>query len=314
MDKQPEPGRFPQFSVVIPTYNRVTTVCRAIDSVLHQTYEAAEVLVVDDGSQDATRERVEAYGGAVRYIYQENAGPSAARNRGAADTRFPWLAFLDSDDVWFPTYLERMAAAITATDGAAVLYFSDAEFDEFSPPKNRWARVGFKANAPHELLVKPVEIVLAEGQPMLLPFSVFQRSVFLASGGLWERLSAGEDTHLFVRLGLNHAICAVAVLGGVVMGTPQDVGRLTGTFGPRSAMHWDCSVLLWKDILRRPEELTSRQRRLLIRRIADAYWRKSMISVRQFKFLAAAAAMGRALMQDPSVAIEAAARKLCRHQ
>ncbi len=314
MDSRPEQGHPPRFSVVIPTYDRADLVCRAIESVLHQTYPAGEILVVDDGSRDDTRERVQAYGSQVRYTYQENAGAAVARNRGAAEARFPWLAFLDSDDLWLPNYLEHMARAIAGTDGAAVLYFSDAEFEESPPPKNRWARVGFEAAAPHELLENAVDIVLAEGQPMLLPFSIFQRSAFLAEGGLWERLSAGEDTHLNVRLGLRHPICAVSVLGGIVKGGREDAGRLTSTFGPASFQHWDCSILLWKDILARSSDLSPRHRRLLVRRVADAYWRRGMVSAKQNNLLGAAGSLSRSLMLDPMVAFEASARKLSRRK
>ena len=310
MDSQPRARLAPRFSVVIPTFNRAETVCRAVECVLRQAYPAGEVIVVDDGSRDATRERIEAFGEQVRYLYQDNAGAASARNRGAAEARFPWLAFLDSDDIWFPSYLEQMAAAIEGTDGAAVVYFSDAEFEEFSPPQNRWARVGFEAGAPYELLKDAVDIVLAEGQPMLLPFSVFQRSAYLAVGGLWERLPAGEDTHLFVRLGLVNPMCAVPVLGGVVKGVPEEEGRLTGAFGPRAIQHWDCSVLLWNDILERTPNLAPPRRRLFIRRIADAYWRKSILALKQHKLLSAARSLGRSFMHDPSVAFQAAARKI----
>ena len=302
----------PQFSVVIPTYNRAATVGRAIESVLKQTYPPAELIVVDDGSQDATRQYIDAYGDALRYIYQENAGASAARNRGAAEARFTWLAFLDSDDLWYPDYLEAIAGAITATAGAATLYFSDAEFEEFDPPRNRWSRVGFKPQEPYELLERPVDLVLAESQPMLLPFSVFRRSEFLASGGLWEPLSAGEDTHLFVRLGLDHSLCAVARVGGEVKGEPGSSGRLTGAFGPRSTKHWDCSVLLWKNILERSESLTPQDRQLIRRRIADAYWRKSMLSMKRFKLLAAAASLAHSVINDPSIAMETVSRRISR--
>ena len=312
MDKPLEPEYPPRFSAVIPTYNRADRVCSAIESILHQTYRAAEVIVVDDGSRDATRERVRAYEGQVRYLFQDNAGAAAARNRGASEACFPWLAFLDSDDIWSPSYLERVAAAITDTRGVAVLYFSDAEFEEFTPPKNRWARVGFEAKSPHELLDRPADTVFAEGQPMLLPFSVFNRSAFLAEGGLWERLPAGEDTHLYVRLGLKYPMCAVSGIGGVVKGVPEEQGRLTGLFGPRAIRHWECSVLLWKDLLLRTPDLAIPYRRLLTRRIADAYWRKGILSARQFKFLDAMGSFAQSLLQDPSIAFKAAAKKLGR--
>jgi glycosyltransferase involved in cell wall biosynthesis len=310
MDNQLQAEDPPRFSVVIPTFNRADTVCRAIESVLHQTFPAAEIIIVDDGSRDATAERLKVYGDALRYIYQENAGAAAARNHGVREARFPWLAFLDSDDVWSPDYLEHMAAAIAATGGVAVLYFSDAEFEASPSPANRWAGVGFSAQTPFEMLHDAPEIVLAEAQPMLLPFSVFQRHAFLDAGGLWEQLSAGEDTHLYVRLGLRYPLCAVTFLGGVVKGETGDAERLTGAYGPRSLTHWDCSIILWNDILRRTRDLSSRHRRLLNRRVADAYWRKAILSAHQHHVLAAAGFVCRSLIHNPSVAVQATARTL----
>lgn len=310
MDSRPEPGT-PQFSAVIPTYNRADAVCRAIESVLRQTFPPGEIIVVDDGSRDSTAERVRSYGERVRYIFQENAGAAAARNRGAAEGCYPWVAFLDSDDLWAPAYLEHMAAAIAGTAGVAALYFSDADFEAFTLPKNWWARVGFAAQPPFEIVKDPLDVVLAEGQPMLLPFSVFLRSAFLAEGGLWERLSAGEDTHLYVRLGMTQRMCAVPFAGGTVKGEPEESGRLTSTFGPGSLKHWECSILLWSDILRRSRgHVDPRYHRLLRRRVADAYWRKGILSAMQHKPLLAATSLGISLVRDPSIALGAALRKL----
>ena len=88
-------------SAVIPTYNRRDMVCEAIDSALTQTYPCHEIIVVDDGSTDGTGELLrEKYGDRIRYIRQENAGPSAARNRGIEAATGEWIAFLDSDDLW----------------------------------------------------------------------------------------------------------------------------------------------------------------------------------------------------------------------
>jgi glycosyltransferase involved in cell wall biosynthesis len=92
-------------SVVIPTYNRARAVCRAIDSALAQTHPSIEVIVVDDGSTDATaRTLAERYGSdpRVRCIVQDNAGAACARNAGLAGARGDYVALLDSDDLWRP--------------------------------------------------------------------------------------------------------------------------------------------------------------------------------------------------------------------
>lgn len=102
----------PQVSVIIPTYNRARYVTEAIDSVLAQTYQDYEVIVIDDGSTDNTREVLEPYMDRIRYIRQENAGVSAARNRGIGEAQGQWLAFLDSDDIWLPEKLESHTAFI----------------------------------------------------------------------------------------------------------------------------------------------------------------------------------------------------------
>lgn len=99
----------PLISVVIPTYNRASLVCRAIDNVLEQTWENIELIVVDDGSTDDTRQRLHAYGNRIRVISQANRGPSAARNRGLESVHGDIVAFQDSDDLWKPTKLERQA-------------------------------------------------------------------------------------------------------------------------------------------------------------------------------------------------------------
>src|SRR5581483_12146947 len=95
----------PEVSVIIPTYNRRDFVREAIASVLAQAYQDFEVIIVDDGSQDDTHAVIQEFPG-VRYIYQENRGVSAARNRGVTVSQGEFLAFLDSDDIWRPRKLE----------------------------------------------------------------------------------------------------------------------------------------------------------------------------------------------------------------
>lgn len=92
----------PLVSVVIPAYNRVDLTIQTIDSVLAQTYPALEVIVVDDGSTDNTRERLRVYGDRIRYIHKENGGACSARNTGFRAARGKYIGFLDCDDLYEP--------------------------------------------------------------------------------------------------------------------------------------------------------------------------------------------------------------------
>lgn len=101
-------------SVVIPSYNYGRFITDAVGSALAQTYRQIEVVVVDDGSKDDTRERLSSLMGQIRYIYQENAGLSAARNTGIRESKGEWIALLDADDLWHPQKLEVQLQAASA--------------------------------------------------------------------------------------------------------------------------------------------------------------------------------------------------------
>lgn len=121
---KPETGQA-LVSVVIPTYNRARCIERAIDSVLTQTYRSLEVIVVDDGSTDATRALIRRrYGGdtRVRYLYQDNQGVSAARNIGLGVGQGDYIALLDSDDVWKPWKLELQVACLERLPHAGMIW------------------------------------------------------------------------------------------------------------------------------------------------------------------------------------------------
>ncbi len=99
-------------SVVIPSYNSADILPEAIASVIAQTRPADEIIVVDDGSGDHTAQACADFGDAVRYIHQQNAGASIARNTGIAAAAGNWLAFLDADDLWDPKKLQLQLAAL----------------------------------------------------------------------------------------------------------------------------------------------------------------------------------------------------------
>jgi glycosyltransferase involved in cell wall biosynthesis len=96
----------PSFSVVIPTYNRGPIVSQGIESILAQTVLPREIIVVDDGSTDNTREVLTEFGEKIITVFQPNGGVSAARNTGIKRASSDWVAFLDSDDVWHPNRIE----------------------------------------------------------------------------------------------------------------------------------------------------------------------------------------------------------------
>lgn len=117
----------PSFSVIIPAYNSETTLARAIDSVLAQSYPAQEIIVVDDGSTDGTFAVATHYASKLRYIRQDNAGVSSARNHGAQAASGDWLAFLDADDWYYPDRL-RLHAEWMQEDTALDFLTGDYEY------------------------------------------------------------------------------------------------------------------------------------------------------------------------------------------
>jgi glycosyltransferase involved in cell wall biosynthesis len=96
----------PTVTAIIPTYNRAKLLSQALESALCQTRRPDEIIIVDDGSTDDTKRIVEGYGTQVRYFYQNNSGPAAARNRGLRAASGDIIAFLDSDDLWVPKKTE----------------------------------------------------------------------------------------------------------------------------------------------------------------------------------------------------------------
>ncbi len=114
----------PVVSVVIPTYNHAAYVLETLDSVFAQTFADFEVIVVNDGSPDDTAARLRplAEAGRIRYFEQPNAGQAAARNRGLAEARGEFIAFLDDDDVWPPDKLAWQVAVLRDEPGVDVVY------------------------------------------------------------------------------------------------------------------------------------------------------------------------------------------------
>jgi teichuronic acid biosynthesis glycosyltransferase TuaG len=283
-----------QVSALIPTYNRATDVKRALDSVLSQTFPVAEIIVVDDGSTDNTREVVASFGDRVRYIYKKNAGLSAARNTGIQAATGEWIAFLDSDDWWFPDKIRLQAEALHRHPGAALAYTTG------------WA---ISANGTREILrpVDPARLWPALRHSNQLtggPSSVMiRRDVVLAEGGFNESLVMGEDWDLWVRLVRKYSFAFVPEPVTAITITPHSMSQnpertVAGAErmleGPLLDGLRGAGRLIWRRRIRAAQifhaAVTAREidhaygRRLLVRSLMQ--WPSPFFLVRRWKALA----------------------------
>ena len=126
----------PTVSVIIPAYNAAPWIAETIDSVLNQTFKDFEVIVVDDGSTDATAEVVASYKPQVQYLYKNNGGPSSARNTGICAACGRYIAFLDADDLWLPEKLQIQMQLFSQNPSLAWVYSDGLIFEE-NPNKNQ---------------------------------------------------------------------------------------------------------------------------------------------------------------------------------
>lgn len=184
-------------SVVIPTYNRANCLGRAIDSVLSQTYSGYELIVVDDGSTDGTRDLLSSYGRHLRIIHQSNRGVSAARNAGIDSARGDFIALLDSDDAWQPEKLAQQMAFFKANPKAMVCQTEEI-----------WIRNGARVN-PKKRHQKFSGMIFEKTLPLCLvsPSAVMiRRSIFDEIGWFDETLPACEDYDLWLRIAWKYPV------------------------------------------------------------------------------------------------------------
>ena len=176
-------------SVIIPTYNRVQCLARALHSVVGQTREPDQVIVVDDGSTDDTETMVLAEFPGVEYVKQPNLGVSAARNTGLKLAQSHYIAFLDSDDEWLPHKLERQMQTVSGNDPVC-------------HTEEIWIRNGVRVNQMRKHSKSGGHIY-----PSCLPLCVISpssvivhRKVFDEVGDFDEKLPACEDYDLWLRI------------------------------------------------------------------------------------------------------------------
>ena len=187
----------PLVSVIIPTYNRGWIIKEAIDSVLDQDFSDYELIVVDDGSDDNTREILGAYGKAITVLQQANRGVSAARNRGIAAAAGGLIAFLDSDDLWLPGKLKTQ-----------VKFFEENADAVVNQTQEIWIRNGIRVN-PKKRHHKFSGMIFERSLALCLvsPSAVMiKKSLFEAVGVFDENLPACEDYDLWLRVSCRYPV------------------------------------------------------------------------------------------------------------
>lgn len=183
----------PLVSVIIPNYNYAHYLPQAIDSALGQTYPRVDVVVVDDGSRDTSTAVLESYGGRIRWVSQRNQGVSAVRNQGVRLSRGEYLAFLDADDYWLPTKLERQMERFGRDPELGLVYCG---VDEFNEAGTSWVRQdGIEGWVAAELLLARRAAFFGGGSGFVVP-----RALFDELGGFDERLSTSADWDLAYRV------------------------------------------------------------------------------------------------------------------
>ena len=188
-----------RISVVIPTYNRAGTVGDAVASVLGQSRSADEIVVVDDGSVDATPSVLAAFGDRIVVVRQANAGVSAARNAGIARATGDWVAFLDSDDVWLPHRLSVLVRDVGEGSTAGV-HVADLVLEGPGYEERLFAiRRQQHPAATAALIERPLALVLSG---LSLDSIACRRDWLMRAGPFDTSLRMFEDLDLITRLAI----------------------------------------------------------------------------------------------------------------
>ena len=194
----------PNFSVVIPLYNKASHIKRAIDSVLQQSEQDFEIIVVNDGSSDGGEEFVRQYDEArIRLYEQENAGVSVARNKGVELSRGEHIAFLDADDEWMPHFLAEILNLIKSFPEAkmySTAYTVKRENGSYiNPayeplPKHPWKGI----------ISNYIECKIHDSEPVTSSTVCIKKEVFESLGGFIPGMKIGEDTEMWFRISFKY--------------------------------------------------------------------------------------------------------------
>ena len=194
---------FPLISVIMPNYNGAQLIARSIDSVLTQTLDSLELLIVDDGSTDESTNIITSYGDKrIHLLQQDHQGVCAARNLALSQSRGKFIAFLDSDDTWAPKFLEKLTAALNETPDAALAYCG-------------WQNVGLEGKRGDPFIPPDYETpdkltLWLQNCRWPIHAALTRRHAILSVGGFDSRFPTSEDFLLWLRIVTRERITLVS--------------------------------------------------------------------------------------------------------
>ena len=185
----------PKVSVIIPTYNRENFIIETIQSVLNQTYKDFEIIVVDDGSTDNTKKRLESFRSKIKLIEQKNSERAVARNNGVKNSSSEYIAFLDSDDLWIEDKLEKQTAVLDTKKDTILVYGQSLRINENAKEVKTAKRQteGYSGNIFEQLLMRNC---IVSATPMI------RRKYFEMTTGFQTKHIPYEDWELWLRFSL----------------------------------------------------------------------------------------------------------------
>lgn len=192
----------PFFSVIIPLYNKENFIEATLKSVLNQSFNDFEVIIINDGSTDESEQKVLRFDDSrIKYFYTQNKGVSAARNYGISIAKADFIAFIDADDYWYPNFLEEIFQNINRFPNQKIF---SAAFEIETPKKNIPALYSIEKTNDYQI-VNYFDASFKESV-IWTSSAVFHKTVFEEIGNFDVTIKSGQDTDLWIRIGLVHSI------------------------------------------------------------------------------------------------------------